>query len=365
MCIICRVIKKRLAITVGGALLAAAISLFGLYGLWDVDGCTLLDIYYPHTATITKKLVHVSGSVVGFYDEYNGHFIRKWKCTTGQTIEIEQSRGASGDQMRAIVAGKLHPDIITMSNPWEMDTIAQKTGIVTTDWRGAFPHQSSPFYSAVVFLVRHGNPRNIKDWGDLTTPGLTLLVSNPKTCGGGRWVYEAALGYGLSESNGDIAMAQKYASQFYKNVPVLYSDQGVARQVFVDQKIGDVNVTYESVAMRVVAWAGTEVDVITPKRTIMIDIPVALAIKNTEQNGTTDIAEAYLNGLYEREAQDLAAKDSLRPRLQETVARSPIHFPDIDLFTRDYVFGTGNTVETENLKNGGIFDRSWDKNHSK
>jgi sulfate transport system substrate-binding protein len=289
-----------------------------------------------------------------FYDEYNKWFIEWWKCTTGQNIVIEQVYGASGDLMRDIVEGSSHPDVISMSNPYEMDVIADKTGIVDVSWRNDFPNESSPYYSAVVFLVRKGNPKQIKDWEDLLQKDIIIGVSNPKTCGGGRWVYIGALGFSMEESYPQYENTGDFLKKFYSNVPVLYADQGIAGKVFVTDHIGDVLVTYEAFSLRAIKM-DKFVEMITPTSTVSIEMSVAVATKNTDKKNITKLAQAYVTRLYDPAAQKFIARTFIRPRIAigEELMSS---FPKIPFYHRDDVFEKNNSTEKEHLENGGIFD---------
>lgn len=293
-----------------------------------------------------KTLLHASMGYASFYSDYNEQFTKEWKCKTGQSVRIEQLFGASGDTMRRINTGDIQPDIITMSNPAEIESIVENTGIISRSWKENFPYESSPFYSAVVFLVRKGNPKNIQNWDDLIKPGIKILASNPKTCGGGRWVYTAVLGIGHT---------QDFVSKFYANMPIVYANQGIAADAFIKDHIGDVLVTYERLVLSEIR-VNQDVQMIDPSETIAMDVPVAIAIKNTEKNNTTEIATAYINGLYKPETQDLIAKNFFRPRLGTKSDNLTPEFPNISLFTRQEIFDKNATTESDHLGDGGIFD---------
>ena len=333
------------SVTVGISLLLVGTVLGADRGLPAKDDCVQSNPQLPE-----QKLVHFAIPFAKFHDEYNKWFVNNWKCTKGQTVVIEQSYAASGDIMRGTVAGSLRPDIFSMSHPFEIDTIVEKTGIISSSWRNDFAYDSSPYRSAVVFLVRKGNPKNIKDWGDLIQPDLTILVSNPKTCGGGRWVYTGALGFAGS------GKAEDYVGKFYKNVPVSYANQAVAGNAFLSQNIGDVLVTYESAALLEAKKANTMVELVSPSRTVAIDISVAIAIKNTDQNKTTDIAKAYVRGLYDPDVQKLMASNFIRPRVVSVMNDVIAQFPKQSIYVREEVFGLGDKIEKEHLLDGGIYD---------
>lgn len=308
------------------------------------------------------KLVHVAvGFTEPFFLEYDKWFTKKWKRDTDQTVVIEHSYGPSGVQSIKVIEGKLHPDILTLSNPSEIDAIV-KTGLVASDWRNAFPYASSPFYSDVVFLVRRGNPKGIRDWKDLTQPDISLVFSNPKTCGGGRWVYTAALGaYSIKSSNNDETKSKNYLSRFLKNIPTVYANQNESGDAFLKEGKGDVLITYENLALAAANEPDAQVELVVPSQTVAIDMPIAMVNKIAEQNKTTEVATAYLQGLYDPKVQELLAKYFIHPRLQEVAKRTTKSFPKVTLFKREDVFKTED-VENEHLKDGGIFDSLFNKN---
>lgn len=309
----------------------------------------------PAKNTPPRKLSHLALGITNFYDKYNGLFIDKWKCLTGETVIINQNYGISGEIMRGMIRGDLKPDVVSLSNPTEMDNVATVSGMVSPKWRESFPFDSSPYFSSVVFLVRKGNPHQVTDWGDLIKPGLTLLASNPQMCGGGRWVYTAALGYSMGPNGPLSSEGKNYLSQFYSNFPILYHDQGEAGTAFVANKVGDVLVTYEKFAL-LQKKNNKPVEVVVPSKTVEIDMPVAVVEKYAEKDGVSDIAKAYIDGLYNPNVQRLVAQDLLRPRLPESSSDLLTQFPTVNLFTRSDVFGNGNNIENAHLGSGGFFD---------
>lgn len=299
-------------------------------------------------------LSHAAAGLTSFYREYNNLFKEAWLCRTGQRIDIKQSFGASGDLMREIIAGEDSPDIISMSNPYEMDTIAAESGVVPDSWREEFPYESSPYYTVLIFAVRDGNPKQITDWEDLTQAGLTINVSDPQTCGGGRWVYTGVLGQLQRQQRNTIAQ-KAYIEAFYRNVRTLYGNQSLARDAFVDAGIGDVLVSYEAAIMREVA-DDHAIDVVLPDTTVIIDMPVGIGKKYTEERGTTAIARAYIEGLYEPDAQRIIAESWVRPRNQEIAKQFAGRFPTMATFSRTDVFSSTSSVEEQNLGAGGSFE---------
>ena len=326
------------------------------------DNKIILDFSAPndHCAPLQKgeqkKLLHVAAGVAGFYNKYNTWFSKKWQCLTGQSVTIEQLSGASGDFKRSVIKGEMSPDIITMSNPAEMDEIAEQTNSVPTSWRNSFPYDSSPYYSAVIFMVQKGNPKHIKDWKDLTSPNITIAVSNPKTCGGGRWVYTGALGYGKYISDATHDRTTEYLTQFYANVPKLYNNQGESGDAFTKNNERDVLITYEKFVLGTLP-NNKNIEMIVPPRTIMIEIPIAIAVHNTDQRHTTEIANAYVAGLYDPEVQRLIAEDYLRPRITTRATDLLSRFPAIKLFKNEDVFDSKKNTQKMHLQDGGVFDR--------
>jgi len=301
-----------------------------------------------------QKLLHVSfGFTRAFYADYNAWFVEKWRKQTGQTVEIEQSHGPSGTQTEAVIAGKLEPDLITLASPDDIDAISSKTGVVPKDWRAAFPNQSSPYYSAVVFLVRPGNPKAIKDWADLAKGDRELVTSNPKACGGGRWNYAAAVGFG-APSGASADAKEDYLEAFLKNTPVFYANQGAAGEAFLKQNKGDVLLTYESFALDLTSKPGATVEIVLPSRTVEIELPVAIARKFSDARKNTELARAYLQGLYDPEVQALFARHHFRPRLPAVAAKTASAFPKLTLVKAEQFFGPGE--QKAHLSEGGLLD---------
>lgn len=301
-----------------------------------------------------QKLVHVSfGFTKAFYAEYNRWFAEKWQRETGNEVVVEQSHGPSGTQTEAVIQGKLAPDVLSLASPSDIDVIAKKTQLLAPEWRTSFPNASSPYSSAVVFLVRPGNPKQIRDWNDLALPDRELVTSDPKACGGGRWNYVAAFGLGAG-FGGNSAKKQDYLAAFLKNVPTVYANQGEAGEAFLKSGAGDVLLTYESFALGVSQKPDAVVELVAPPKTVEIALPVAIARKNTEKNKTTEVARAYLNGLYHPDAQALLAKHYFRPRNKSVAAKNAGRFPAIQLVPAQQLFG--ESAERQHLTEGGTFD---------
>ena len=355
--------KKIKRTTLGiGIVIVILIALFAIFRSLQNSPQVALKSDTSNVPCVTPKdtapiqLSHMSlGMTKEFYNDYNKLFTEKWKCQTGQTVTINQNFNVSGVIMRDMLKGKLSPDILTLANPAEMDKVAQGTGTVSTAWRDAFPYESSPFYSAVVFLVRKNNPKQIKDWEDLVKPGIVLAASDPKLCGGGRWVYTAALGFAMRSSDALSDQSKSYMTKFYNNFPVLYDNQALAGDAFYAENSNvDVLLTYEKEAL-LGKGLRDDYEIVNPSRTVQLDFPVAIVNKFADRDGVTDIAKAYIKGLYDPDAQSLAATYFLRPKTpasQDLLKR----FPNLSLFTRKDVFGSDPSIENAHLGDGGLFD---------
>lgn len=272
------------------------------------------------TITITHAAL---GSAIGFYEEYNQIFTQKWKDKTGESIIINNIYDVSGELTRNSISGKITAEIFTLSNPTEVEKLAQ-FGLVDKNWQNSFPHQSSPFYSVVTFIVRRGNPKKIIDWGDLIKPNTSIITSDPINCGGGRWVYTAALNYSQKINSKD------YISKFYQNVKDYYPNQAIGGTQFIDNKIGDVLITYESYALAQINKGNSQVEIVTPPESVAINIPVVL---NSQTTSPATIE--YINGLYSKESQLLAAKYFFRPRDGDANKKFLEVFPKLNIVNID------------------------------
>lgn len=290
------------------------------------------------------------------YQDYNQAFAKYWKAKTGQTLMFSQSHGGSGKQARSVIDG-LPADVVTLALAYDVDTIA-KAGLIDPAWQKRLPENSSPYTSAIVFLVRKGNPKVIKDWRDLIRPGIVVITPNPKTSGGARWNYLAAWGYALRNSNNNAAKAKDFVSKIYKNVPVLDAGARGATVTFVERGIGDVLITWENEALLAVKEMGKDrFDLVTPSVSILAEPPVAVVDKNVDARGTRKVAEEYLKYLYSEEGQRIAAKHYYRPRSVTILAASSSIFPKMNLFTIDQMFGGWSKAQETHFKDGGIFDQ--------
>ena len=290
------------------------------------------------------------------YEEYNKAFAAQWLSRTGETVVINQSHGGSGKQARAVIDG-LQADVVTLALAADIDAIADKAKLLPSDWQSKLPQNSTPYTSTIVFLVRKGNPKGIKDWDDLIAPGISLIPANPKTSGGARWTYLAAWGAALKRNRGDEAKAREYVTAFYKHAPVLDSGAREATTTFVERGIGDVLVGWENEAYLAKKQAPDKFDVVVPSASILAEPPVALVSEVAEKRGTTKVAEAYLKYLYSTEGQEIAARNFYRPRDPKAAKKFASSFPKIATFTIDAVFGGWKKAQQTHFADGGVFDQ--------
>lgn len=291
-----------------------------------------------------------------FYQDINKAFISDWKEKTGQTLTIKQSHGGSGKQSRSVIDG-LEADVVTLALAYDIDAIAER-GLIASDWQKKLPDNSSPYTSTIVFLTRKGNPKQIKDWDDLIKPGIGVITPNPKTSGGARWNYLAAWGYALKHNNGDEAKAREFVTQLFKNVPVLDSGARGATTTFVERGIGDVLIAWENEAYLAVHELGKDkFEIVNPSTSILAEPPVTVVDRYADKHGTREVAEAYLQFLYSKQGQEIAAKHYYRPRSEEVLKAHASAFPEIELFTIDEVFGGWGKAQKEHFADQGIFDQ--------
>src|SRR4051812_34900259 len=291
------------------------------------------------------------------YAEFNNEFARHWLEEKGQVVEITSSHAGSGAQARAVIDG-LKADVVTLAIAYDIDQIAELAKLLPADWANRLPHNSSPYHSTVVFLVRKGNPKNIKDWDDLVKPGTEVITASPKTSGAGRLAYLAGWGYALRKNNNDETKAREYITALYKNVPVLDSGARGATTTFVQRGIGDVLLAWENEAMLAIKELGSgKVEMVVPSVSILAEPPVALVDRNAEARGTTEAAKAYLEYLYTPAGQKLAAKHYYRPSEPQLVDPAVMkQFPQLTLFTVKDVFGTWREAHEKHFREGGVFD---------
>ena len=291
-----------------------------------------------------------------FYREVNGEFAAQWRARSGDTVRVNTSHGGSGKQARAVIDG-LEADVVTLALAYDIDALAEHK-LLAADWQKRLAHNSAPYTSTIVFLVRKGNPKGIKDWNDLIKPGVSVITPNPKTSGGARWNHLAAWGYALRQPGGNEAKAKDFLGKLYKNVPVLDSGARGATTTFVERGIGDVLIAWENEAYLAVKELGpTKFDIITPSVSILAEPPVAVVDKVADKHGTRKVAEAYLNYLYTDEAQDIIAKNYYRPATDKAAKKYASQFAKVKLFTIEQVAGGWTAAQKAHFADGGIFDQ--------
>jgi sulfate transport system substrate-binding protein len=336
---------------------------------------SILVIVVPAPARAQVELLNVSYDPTReFYREFNDAFARHWKSQTGQDVSIKQSHGGSGKQARSVIDG-LQADVVTLALAYDIDAIHEKAGLIPADWQSRLPHNSAPYTSTIVFLVRKGNPKGIRDWDDLLKPDVQIITPNPKTSGGARWNYLAAWAYGLKRELGDlsklndpanaaqVAAAQAKARQFvadlFQRVPVLDSGARGSTNTFAQRGIGDVLLAWENEAFLSVEELGPDkFEIVVPSLSILAEPPVTLVDKVVEKKGTREVAEAYLKYLYSPVGQKLAARHYYRPvEKQYADAADLKRFPSVELVTVGDVFGGWQKAQKEHFNDGGVFDQ--------
>jgi sulfate transport system substrate-binding protein len=295
------------------------------------------------------------------YQDYNAAFARYWKAKTGQDVVVKQSHGGSGKQARAVIDG-LPADVVTLALAYDIDAISQNGGLIAKNWQSRLPNNSAPFTSTIVFLVRKGNPKHIKDWNDLVRPGLSVVTPNPKTSGGARWNYLAAWGYALRQNSNNQGKARQFVAQLYKNVPVLDSGARGATTTFVQRGIGDVLIAWENEAYLAVKELGKDkFEIVSPSYSILTEPTVSVVDKVANKRGTATVAKAYLEYLYSDEGQEIGARHYYRPRSKTVAARHSAEFPKMTLFTVNDVFGNWQNAQSTHFADGGTFDQIYGK----
>ena len=324
------------------ALLALALTV-GANSAAVAQTTTLLNVSYDPTREL--------------YQDFNAAFAKHWKTQTGETVTVQQSHGGSGKQARAVIDG-LEADVVTLALAYDIDAIAEKSKLIPTDWQARLPNNSSPYTSTIVFLVRKGNPKSIKDWDDLVKPGVSVITPNPKTSGGARWNYLAAWGYALKQPGGDETKARDFVTKLYKNVPVLDSGARGSTTTFTERGIGDVFISWENEAYLATKELGPDkFEIVTPSLSILAEPPVTVIDKVVDKKGTRKTAEAYLQYLYSEEGQNIAGKHFYRPRDPKVAAQYADQFSKVSLFTIDEVFGGWQTAQKTHFNDGGTFDQ--------
>ena len=321
-------------------LLAAILSL-GLAGQALAD-VTLLNVSYDPTREL--------------YQDYNAAFAKYWKNRNNEVVTIKQSHGGSGKQARSVIDG-LEADVVTLALAYDVDALHEKGKLIPADWQKRLPHNAAPYTSTIVFLVRKGNPKKIRDWNDLARPGVEVITPNPKTSGGARWNYLAAWGYALKQPGGSEASARDFVKQIFGNVKVLDSGARGATTTFVERGIGDVLIAWENEAYLALKELGPDkFELVTPSLSILAEPPVAVVDKVVDKRGTRKVATAYLEYLYSPEGQTIAGDNYYRPRDARIAARYAKQFAPVKLFTIDEVFGGWANAQKTHFADGGLFD---------
>jgi sulfate/thiosulfate-binding protein len=304
------------------------------------------------------KLLNVSYDPTReLYQQINTAFAKQWKAKTGADIEINQSHDGSGKQARAVIDG-LQADVVTLGLAYDIDVISDKANLLPKNWQTRLPDNSSPYTSTIVFLVRKGNPKHVKDWDDLVKSGVQVITPNPKSSGGARWSYLAAWGFALKRNNNDETKAREFVTRLYKNVPVLDSGARGSTTTFAQRGIGDVLLSWENEAYLALNELGKDkVEVVTPSISILAEPPVSVVDKIAAKHGTTEAAKAYLQFLYSEQGQEIAARNYYRPRLASVAAKYANRFPKIALFTIDDFFGGWQKAQKKHFDDGGLFDK--------
>jgi sulfate transport system substrate-binding protein len=338
-------VLRRTAATV---IAAGALALGLCDGNPVAEARTLLNVSYDPTREL--------------YAAFNKAFVAHWSAKTGESVEIKQSHGGAGRQARAVIDG-LEADVVTLALAYDIDAIAERTRKIPADWQKRLPNNSSPYTSTIVFLVRKGNPKGIKVWGDLVRDGISVITPNPKTSGGARWNYLAAWAFALRQPGGDANSAQQFVAKLYRNVPVLDSGARGSTNTFVQRGLGDVLLAWENEAFLSINELGPDkFEIVIPSISILAEPPVTVVDENAKKHGTLDVAQAYLEFLYSKAGQTVAAKNYYRPSKPEFVDKELLaRFPKVDVVTIDDVFGGWQNAQKTHFADGGIFDASYTK----
>lgn len=318
-------------------------------------------IFTPADVSIAqekKTLLNVSYDPTReFYQDYNPAFQKHWKEKTGESVTINQSHGGSGKQARAVIDG-LDADVVTLALSYDIDQLHEKANLIPQNWQERLPNNSAPYTSTIVFLVRKGNPKSIRDWEDLAREGISVITPNPKTSGGARWNYLAAWGYALKAWGNDEEKAKEFLRKIFKNVPVLDSGARGSTTTFVERGIGDVLISWENEAYLAVNDIGRDqYEIVTPSVSILAEPPVAVVDKVVNRRSTHELAEEYLKYLYSDEGQEIAAKHHYRPRNEAIAAKYANQFAPVNLFTVDELFGGWQKAHKTHFADKGIFDQ--------
>jgi sulfate/thiosulfate transport system substrate-binding protein len=329
----------RRLLTIGALTLAA--------GVAHAKDITLLNVSYDPTREL--------------YVDFNKAFAAYWKQKTGDNVTVKQSHGGSGKQARSVIDG-LDADVVTLALAYDVDELHDKGKLIPADWQKRLPHNSSPYTSTIVFIVRKGNPKGIKDWDDLVKPGVSVITPNPKTSGGARWNYLAAWGYALKKYGNDPKKAQDFVAKLYGNVPVLDSGARGSLVTFTERKVGDVAIQWENEAYLAAKELGKDkFEIVVPSISILAEPPVTLVDKTVDRKGTREVANAYLQFLYSEQGQQIAAENYYRPIDPKVAAKFDKQFSKVNLFTIDEVFGGWTKAQKTHFADGGVFDQVYTK----
>ncbi len=295
------------------------------------------------------------------YQDYNTAFSKYWKAKTGDNVTIKASHGGSGKQARAIIDG-LDADVATLALAYDVDQLSEKGRLIPKDWQKRLPHNSAPYTSTIVLLVRKGNPKKIKDWNDVVRPGVSVITPNPKTSGGARWNYLAAWAYALKTNNNDEAKAKEFVAKLFKNVPVLDTGARGATTTFVERGIGDVLLAWENEALLAQKELGPDkFEIVVPSLSILAEPTVTVVDKVVDKRKTRAVATAYLEYLYSEEGQEIAAQNYYRPTLESVAKKNESKFPKVNLVKIDEVFGGWQKAQKTHFADGGTFDEIYQK----
>jgi sulfate/thiosulfate-binding protein len=296
------------------------------------------------------------------YGDYNAAFTRYWKAKAGQDVTIKQSHGGSGKQARSVIDG-MDADVVTLALAGDVDALVTHGGLIPRDWQKRLKHNSAPYTSTIVFLVRKGNPKGIKDWDDLTKPGVAVITPNPKTSGGARWNYLAAWEFAKRKNGGSDAKAKEFVGNLYKNVPVLDAGARGSTITFVQRNVGDVLLAWENEAFLALKEFGADkFQVVVPSVSILAEPTVTVVDKNVDKKGTRAVATAYLEYLYSDEGQDVAGRNYYRPTGEKAKAKYASQFPKLTLFTIDQGFGGWTQADKDHFADGASFDQIYTQN---
>lgn len=318
----------------------------------------VLGIAVPATVWADVTMLNVSYDPTReLYQDFNAAFAKYWKGKTGENVTIKQSHGGSGKQARAVIDG-LEADVVTLALAYDVDALHDKGNLIPKNWQSRLPNNSAPYTSTIVFLVRKGNPKKLKDWNDLVKPGISVITPNPKTSGGARWNYLAAWGYALKHNKGNEAKAKEFVAKLFKNVPVLDSGARGSTTTFVQRGLGDVLLAWENEAYLAVNELGKDkFEIVVPSVSILAEPTVSIVDKVVDRHKTRTVAQAYLEYLYSPVAQEIAAKNYYRPRLKSVAAKYAGQFGKVRLFTIDELFGGWQKAQKTHFADGAVFDQ--------